>query len=39
MKKQAGKKKRDDGLRKRAEKQLKPETGVTEKILGTNTQS
>ncbi len=37
MKKQAGKKKRADDLRKRAEKQLKSETGVTEKILGTNT--
>ena len=37
MEKKAGKKKSADDLRKRAEKQLTSEAGVTEEILGTNT--
>jgi PAS domain S-box-containing protein len=36
MKKQAGKKKRDDDLRKRAEKVLKSKAAITKEILGTN---
>jgi len=37
MEKKAGKKKSADDLRKRAEKQLKSKTEITEEILGTNT--